>query len=60
MAVHLSSESQHLATESPPGAACRWETIRYAIGSTACTIRLCAVMLAASLPPSLFLFILHR
>lgn len=41
--------------------ACRWETIQYALDSTARTVRLCVIMLVASVPPGAFVWLLlHR
>jgi hypothetical protein len=43
------------------GPAARWETIRYALDSTIRTIRLCAILLAAGLPPgAVIVLLLHR
>lgn len=42
-----------------PGAD-RWETIRYAIDSTPRTVRLCTILLVASVPPSLIIVLLHH
>ena len=40
---------------------CRWETIQYALDSTARTVRLCVIMLVASVPPGAFVWLLlHR
>jgi hypothetical protein len=36
------------ADPSPRPGDGRWETIRYALGSNACTFRLCAILLAAA------------
>jgi hypothetical protein len=48
----------HLAATGP---AARREAIRYALDSTARTIRLCAILLAASLPPrAIIILLLHR
>lgn len=40
-------------------AAGRWETIRYAIGSTARTMRLCLILLVPSVSAALITFLLH-
>ena len=41
-------------------AATRWTVIFYALGSTRRTVRLCAIMLAAAIPPSLLTLLLRR
>jgi hypothetical protein len=41
-------------------ASCRWGTIRYALGSNARTLRLCLILLTASIPPGLLVVIAHR
>lgn len=41
-------------------AAHRWETIRYALDSNARTVRLCVIMLVASIPPGLLLILVRR
>jgi hypothetical protein len=38
----------------------KWEIIRYAIDSTPRTIRLCVILLAASIPPGLVALIIHH
>jgi hypothetical protein len=38
----------------------KWEIIHYAIDSTPRTIRLCVILLAASIPPSLITLIFHH
>ena len=39
----------------------RWETIRYALDSTSRTVRLCVIMLVASIPPGAFaVLLIHR
>jgi hypothetical protein len=38
----------------------RWETIRYALDSTARTVRLCAIMLVASTPPALLTVLIRH
>lgn len=38
----------------------KWEIVRYAIDSTPRTIRLCLILLAASMPPGLVALIFHR
>jgi hypothetical protein len=38
----------------------RWGTIRYALDSTARTLRLCLIMLAASVPPALLALLIKR
>jgi hypothetical protein len=49
---------RHLAMTGPSA---RWEAIRYALDSTARTIRLCTILLAASLPPgAIIILLLHR
>lgn len=39
---------------------CRWNTIRYAIGSTAKTLRLCLIVLVMIIPPALIMVLSHR
>jgi hypothetical protein len=41
-------------------AATRWEAIIYALGSTRRTVRLCAIMLAPAIPPTLLALLLRR
>jgi hypothetical protein len=38
----------------------RWGTIRYALDSTARTLRLCLIMLVASVPPGLVALLIKR
>jgi hypothetical protein len=38
----------------------KWEIIGYAIESTPRTIRLCVILLAASIPPGLITLIFHH
>lgn len=38
----------------------RWETIRYALDSTPRTVRLCMIMLVASIPPGALMAFLSR
>jgi hypothetical protein len=38
----------------------RWGTIRYALDSTARTLRLCLIMLAASIPPALLMLLIRH
>jgi hypothetical protein len=45
---------------SSHAAACRWDTIRYAIDSNARTVRLCAIVLVASIPPGLLILLIRR
>ena len=52
--------SLHVSRERRQVAACRWGTIRYALDSTPRTIRLCVIMLVASIPPELLAFLIHR
>jgi hypothetical protein len=40
--------------------ACRWDTIRYAIDSNARTVRLCLIVLVASIPPGLLTLLIRR
>ena len=53
MSVYLRRESRQIA-------ASKWGTIRYAIGSTARTIRLCTIILVTSIPPGLVALIIHH
>jgi hypothetical protein len=39
---------------------CRWETIRYALDSTARTLRLCLIVLVAGIPPGLLMLLVRR
>jgi hypothetical protein len=39
---------------------CRWNTIRYAIGSTAKTLRFCLIVLVMIIPPALLVVLTHR
>jgi hypothetical protein len=39
---------------------CRWETIRYALDSTSRTVRLCAILLVASIPPCVIAVLVRR
>ena len=41
-------------------AASRWTTICYALESTARTVRLCAIMLAASIPPGMLALLIRH
>jgi hypothetical protein len=38
----------------------RWETIRYALGSTRRTLRLCAILLMPSIPVCLITILIRR
>jgi len=53
MTIGLRWEPQQIA-------ASKRGTILYAIGSTARTIRLCVIMLTASIPLSLFALVIHH
>jgi len=46
--------------EQRQAADCRWRTIHYALGSNARTLRLCLIMVVASLPPSAIALLIHR
>jgi hypothetical protein len=53
MSVHLREEAQQARTS-------KWQTILYALDSTARTVRLCVIVLVASTPADLAVFVLHR
>jgi hypothetical protein len=38
----------------------RWGTIRYALDSTARTLRLCAIILVSGIPPGLLALLIRR
>lgn len=42
------------------GAASRWQTIRYALDSNARTLRLCLIMIVASVPPSVLAWLVRH
>jgi len=41
-------------------AACKWDTIRYALDSNARTLRLCLIVLVASIPSGLLASLIRR
>jgi hypothetical protein len=44
----------------PPSPSNRWQTIHYAIGDTARTLRLCLILLVPIIPPSVLALLVHR
>jgi hypothetical protein len=52
--------SLHVRGEPRQVVANKWETIRYALDSTARTVRLCIIVLVASVPPGILAFLIHR
>lgn len=43
-----------------PASGNRWATIRYALDSNARTLRLCLILVAASVPPGLIAILIRR
>jgi hypothetical protein len=39
---------------------CRWNTVRYAIGSTAKTLRFCLIVFVMVIPPAVLVVLAHR
>jgi len=52
--------SLHVIRERCQVAANRWATIQYALDSTARTVRLCVIVLVASIPPGVLALLIHR
>lgn len=53
----MSSPARRTPLHSP---AHKWETIRYALDSNVRTVRLCVIMLVASVPPGLLALFIRR
>ena len=49
-----------LAGRDPSHAGCRWDAIRYALDSNARTVRLCLIVLVATVPPGLVTLLIRR
>jgi hypothetical protein len=46
--------------ERGPRASCKWETVRYALDSTARTVRLCVILLVLVTVPTLLMLLAWR
>jgi hypothetical protein len=53
----MSAQARH---ETQNSAAGKWDTIRYALDSTARTIRLCLIVSAISIPPALIVLLFRH
>ena len=58
--MRVPPDAGRVAQQATAAAGNRWGTIRYALDSTTRTLRLCLIMVAASVPPGLLALLVKR